>query len=442
MCFDREHIKLFIKKLRVYITRYWFKQYCDKEIKIKINRKLRLIQSKNDKRLKVTKKDRTISRETKSNLLKKAYLKTRGIKYIVFSEFGSDPRFTQRSHYHALVFLPFKLPGYVIRLLFKKSWCNGMVRWSPRGEEVKSSAGLKYCSKYSTKDLGFYEKYDYEKIISHLALHGDDTLKDFRRRMPFHLQSLGFGSPFFEEHGLTSDGIHYEVNDFLIKNEIYFDNDGNTDESFYTIPHYYRDKCIYDFSNSVRIPNSNARKYFSAVYDNLLQQTISKLDKYLSYIHLSQLHYSCYDRQYSTPSALWSELHSKLDDYGITTDMLAKYLLVYRDVHLDTHHDNAPDVYTLLDKSKEFYLQQKLSGLELDELLPCKLKEYNPAQYIHEKTNQYSRVPIFEICEIVLQQLFQLYNDDNLLVDESKKLKTKELRSTREKENYAKFKHI
>lgn len=145
------------------------------------------------------------------------------LKYLLCSEYGK--RFTKRSHYHAIIFLeptdddmPFAFPDVkVIEAIIQMSWCRyrnvkgrniphllGRIDiskspWSGN-KEIDDASGLRYCSKYITKD-------DYYKDDSRWhGLENAQKLAFEKYCAPFHLQSEGFGKDWFK---------HFDVKDAL-----------------------------------------------------------------------------------------------------------------------------------------------------------------------------------------------------------------------------------
>lgn len=179
-----------------------------------------------------------------------------GIRYLICSEYGSN---TKRPHHHALIFLPFKMfPSHLMKIL-QRSWPNGFVGVSRHlGLEVKTYAGVRYTSKYVTKDLAFYdannikEYYRYIKQLSHLDNSYDEELKRIRQHLPYHRQSLFYGLNYLKsfEPSLYLDWLI--TNNISIPCKPFIDNNGNTHISEdFPIPQYFKYKLTH---------NSNGRK--------------------------------------------------------------------------------------------------------------------------------------------------------------------------------------
>lgn len=114
MCFSREHIKVFLKKLRVYMKRY----------------------NENSP----------------------------SIKYFVCCEYG--PNGTHRPHYHILLFVYGKFDYAVFNRLVQKAWIYGYTNqnkgrraknnWSIKEKIVNSYNGVEYVTKYLFKDYDYF----------------------------------------------------------------------------------------------------------------------------------------------------------------------------------------------------------------------------------------------------------------------------------------------
>ncbi|UPW41728.1 replication initiator protein [Peromfec virus RodF8_9] len=76
-----------------------------------------------------------------------------GWRTFIVSEYGTDPRYTHRPHYHGLIFgLDLSIFGHIklFNKMIWKSWNRGKIEW----EFARSSHGVsKYCTKYVIKGL-------------------------------------------------------------------------------------------------------------------------------------------------------------------------------------------------------------------------------------------------------------------------------------------------
>ena len=162
-CFNHEHIKLFLKRLRRFLQ-YYFKG--------------------------------TI------------------VKYFLTSEYGVDERFTHRPHYHILFFVKHVGNGYLINpltfsRLVAQAWHYGRTDGLPYQPVAYVEHNIfadfdnynrnllrvsNYISKYVTKDSDFQKELD-KRIDSLKNIINDDELlkKLIRNISQFHRQSQGFG---------------------------------------------------------------------------------------------------------------------------------------------------------------------------------------------------------------------------------------------------------
>lgn len=133
------------------------------------------------------------------------YLKRRGIiskdiKFLVCSEYGEN---TKRPHYHALLFFPFYLDNLSFQHLMQSVWQHGFIVCSKLGWEITSPAGIRYASKYICKDIAFENR---TMLRKYLYNHKFDEWKEsVKIYLPKHWQSVGFGESFCDEIAKQKD---------------------------------------------------------------------------------------------------------------------------------------------------------------------------------------------------------------------------------------------
>lgn len=195
----------------------------------------------------------------------------KSIKYMVCSEYGSDPKHTQRSHYHGLVCFPShyeevdKSTGEVFRKSFNPrdmfnlvhaQWPHGHVfpRYFEGGRDRHNyehkpfllttdiSNAARYAAKYTCKDIGY---------IQHLVDYGvdlkDKALKDFK---PFHIQSKSIGLNFLSN---LSDSDLLKV----LRNGVDFVGD----KFRRSVPLYIRNKILYNPSYTFELQKNGDWSY-------------------------------------------------------------------------------------------------------------------------------------------------------------------------------------
>lgn len=196
------------------------------------------------------------------------------VQYFICSEFGEN---TSRSHYHGVYVVP---PSFDCEALFNE------IRdyWTPRygflfpryfnggkdenGYEhkpfvVKSAYGtMRYIAKYVTKDLAFLD-FLRENGISPSSVF--TKTRDYRRCMPFHLQTRSIGLKFLES---LSDE---QKTDLLEKGASFLG-----DKKKRAVPKYVREKILFDpfYTRSPsgkrlvrRYPTDYFRKNYEKVFD-------------------------------------------------------------------------------------------------------------------------------------------------------------------------------
>lgn len=122
------------------------------------------------------------------------------IRYMICSEYGTDPNRTQRSHYHGLICFPPEVDpkwmfDYIHRLwnvngfVFPKNFLGGVDSHGHRHEpfllQGDVSKAARYASKYCTKDL------EYIKNMREYVV--DTRHEDYKNCKCFHIQSKSIG---------------------------------------------------------------------------------------------------------------------------------------------------------------------------------------------------------------------------------------------------------
>lgn len=297
-CFNKEHFKSFRNKLRVYLTRHGYN--CKDE---------------------------------------------NTIRYIYCCEYGGK---YGRSHIHVLLYVPFHVPADLMRKLLQKCWIYGFVMWSKKGMIAQGLKASQYCMKYISKDINWMDKYNIQDYLDNLKSEllqskNNETryttvkskINAFRRCMPHHCQSMGFGV----------DGINY----FKDENGTYdFEKclDGRLDacelglpptkqgSSFkYNMPIYFIRKIFYytDEYNLLRL-NDFGLEVLKARFEMSIRRQHEKLTWYTQSL-------CCLGTRLS-PLNLSDETIESI--YNITSKLcnqersLSIFNLVYRDVKIDS----------------------------------------------------------------------------------------------------------
>lgn len=318
-CFNKEHVKMFIKKLRVYMSR--------------------------------------------------SGLPSNGIKYLICSEYGKDERFTKRPHYHALIFFPFKIDYLTCLNLFRKAWVHGNVGVSKvHGLFIHHLKGCKYASKYITKDLDFFDTRNLDKSnVGDWSLNDylhvqtgydiktncmDDPKSRYERFRPykqFHLQSIHFGYSLFERYGLT-DISDDELCKLLAINKFVPPHES----SAFALPKYfYRLLTKKVDSNGIWQDTKVGKLLHNILFYRNLKKSIEDFQSIMSNFNK----FCYYD---STEQEFAKVCKSKLDNCSIS--LLMRYRMSFQDVQKNLDKNlfiQYPDSYDFIfDNAFKLYVSQ------------------------------------------------------------------------------------
>lgn len=174
------------------------------------------------------------------------------IRYIYCCEYGGRKK---RPHIHSLLFVPLNIPASVMYDCIKRSWCNGMVMYSKKGMIADSIKAAQYTMKYISKDFGYEDRFHSAEYLARLSdefeheedelkaekIH--DTIKEFRRCLPHHCQSMGFGIQavsYLTDLMLVEDCITSKELGLIPSKEGAF-------QWNFRVPGYYKRKMMYDY---------------------------------------------------------------------------------------------------------------------------------------------------------------------------------------------------
>lgn len=194
-------------------------------------------------------------------------------RYFLVPEYGSDNKYTQRPHYHVLLYLNSDLVGlYSSSGSFDSSsflsdvnsfWHYGLISASKKGLFIESCSAIKYTCKYISKSILTNSLRRFSSFYKFLSLHSDslspagyngnyslDSLYKFYLRKfgsnLFTLKSKNFGLSAISDLLVLKDKSYFLLYEKFEDGFRYVDNDGKRHSipfSFY----YYR-KLFYDFN--------------------------------------------------------------------------------------------------------------------------------------------------------------------------------------------------
>lgn len=282
----------------------------------------------------------------------------KGLRFIITSEFGGR---RGRPHYHALFFCPFDIRIDKFLQLLQKSWIYGFVMVSKKhGLEVRSVNGIQYCMKYCSKEQYWTKKYGVDKYIYGLKdriANGDDEaeyiLKDFRKCLPKHYQSVGFGMQLVDilskDYDSLIDGrIDLSKFGFITKNKFKF-----------TIPRYIKRKILFDKDEyNTDIPSFINFDIFEQSFKKMIDDSLIRFS-YLQSFSAFQNHF---EPLRLSPYVLRNEWHKICYVRNHIKDMII-YNLVYRDVPINKADKAFGDIkfYTDFDNALFFSFNQKFN---------------------------------------------------------------------------------
>lgn len=334
------------------------------------------------------------------------------LRYFYACEFGGRRK---RPHIHALIFIPMRIPAKVMYDCFRRSWCNGMVMYSKRGMMADSVKAAQYTMKYITKDISYFKLnkiQSYIDCLKRLEANSKDIderdfyhnkLKVFRRCLPHHSQSIGFGI----------DGVSRMTERMIVENKIpssmlgVFHTDPTKVSWNFRVPTYYLRKLLYDYDrfHNLYILNDYGKEVCRNVFDKKVDSLVAKYSPFVGrwndYFNQVTPLLSVVEKGRDIESDK-SFLTSVLNDIS-TVRRYVIYRMVYRDVRID---DSLPYCdYSALERGVvDFYVRQKSGGKVIT---PLGFNEYDRLRSDPVKT--YARFPCFDELEEVAQ-IFDYYN--------------------------------
>lgn len=206
-----------------------------------------------------------------------------GYRYLWCTEYGTDERFTQRIHYHALFFLPkvlvdsFGNSESAILEFFSKYWKYGRVSASKLGLFAKSHHCAEYVAKYAYKQVGFYENPRLKRYFAYKASHGVDyktALTEIRSVLPYRTQSKFFGADMVSYYNNLDDISLFESLNNGIDKVVY----GKT--VTLSVPMYIKRKLLYDVRPDYTFAlNERGRKYKDYNLKKRIDDKVNSFDK-------------------------------------------------------------------------------------------------------------------------------------------------------------------
>ena len=342
---------------------------------------------------------RLFMRKLRTYLKRKGYPAT-DIRYFIGSELGSK---RSRPHYHVLLFVPFRVKAIDMQTCVQRAWIYGWSSWSKKGMMLQGVKGLQYGMKYVSKDIYYWNRpidsyegkttiKEYGKKIRDLYNNQlnskimnntpeydvEKRYRDYQKSRPRHYSSTHFGE----------DGINYYRNqdgtwniDKLSEGKIDLKKYGLIREkgsTSFPLPRYYARKIFYeqDTWNLYR-RTPLAADVLKMRFNMLLQRTMDSLSFFISGRDVLLSYVRPYFDALSIPESIQNEIvnnyASYIQDCGLSPRDIAIYNVVYRGIPLGDriYHFNELDrtrcVTELSDDCLEFMITCQMCDREPDD---------------------------------------------------------------------------
>lgn len=395
------------------------------------------------------------------------YLKKHGVtlRYMVCSEYGEQ---FHRSHYHALFFTSRCVSPYWFYKCVQDAWQYGFVKAGDNFGVVNSFHGIKYVTKYVTKDFNAYDTYvpaivsyldkRYRQLLTYIQyrfdkyhsvtllkpqdfhytfkvspankeeLNFDSDLADFCKKLqhkindkltcraPFHLQSTYLGAKVVKQ----KISLHELLNEKCLLLE-------NGDLKPHALPQYFKRLFWYDV-----VENENDGKKTNYVLNEL------------GIRHKLEIASASIDNKVREYSTVLSDVHSVTDDLcklvGDTTATLfrSKYDLIHFMQHFDLDLE-VMAIYSVFFRNRVMFgrpviNEQTVKDSYLDYAEYCLRESFNyDFGKIYEKFCGRSKKSMFDLYTWDTHPFFQPY-ERSLQIVECLSLSSRLARSKIEKE--------
>lgn len=386
-CFNYKDVQIFIKKLRVYLTRMG--------------------------------------------------LDCSGLKYFVASEYGSKKG---RPHYHALLYLPFRISPVIMAYLFRKCWIKGFVGSSKKGLEIQSVDAVAYCAKYVNKDQVFEHVYGIHQFLKTLLderkkVYNSDynsptresnlealtaEISEFRKVIVRHYQSTNFGKSILKQF-VTPDG--YDI-DKLISGHL---NIVGAKKS-YNIPSYILRQILYDKvwthiehdgqpecneePKLMYVLNDVGKQYYTRLYDDTIHNQNELFSAFFDRNIMASFHIPS---QCGNPVEVCDYINTLLGNRPI--ELLTIYSLCYENKRLpiepdyDGNYDLASfDTSLIHDNAFDYWLSSKCLNINI--LYPTSAYKCS-RKFFKNDLPTYNMLPIFHDFDEILQLIHDLVSIDS-----------------------------
>lgn len=320
MCFNKDHYKSFAKELRVYLVRHYekiFKKY---------NMGNELFQIPYTYTYTYNEREEDIEEETglwsfsvklnKNQPVRPEYHPAGNIKIFWVSEYGGEYK---RPHYHALIFVQYKINPQTMCYYIKKSWKYGFTDARKAEEKIcNSMKSIAYVAKYVCKDIEWAKTLTSQKGSTFkkylqkrwLQVYGEEMENDIFEKLPCEstkriLKEINMDSaiPYIRvSRHLGEYGLNKIYKNNLEKNEcvIWSAKQGT---EIVPIPMYLKRKKLYDYDSNIKFWQLNdLGKIIKAnEQETTISKTITEIENTFKYYinNISNYNKEYYKKMYA-----------------------------------------------------------------------------------------------------------------------------------------------
>lgn len=196
---------------------------------------------------------------------RKCNITSDAIKYYIVSEYGSDSRYTQRPHYHCLIFLTkqaieslydknYKTDNQILKF-FKSFWIYGNVSASKYGLYVKDNSCVAYCCKYLNKPEQLIKLRIFRKLFDYIYKHRSD-IKNYCFKDKSCVDKFNINHNYKIFGGICKENC---IKTFCLKSMYLGFN--NSNPLVYAYKHGYKNICVSELEKGYKFVINNEVRF-------------------------------------------------------------------------------------------------------------------------------------------------------------------------------------